>query len=145
MFGCGGGQEVTSASLAAARRQWQQANVRDYELEWKSSGARAGHYFVTVRDGKVVEIDQLQPDGTRTQARPGDASYYGVEGLFRTIEADVEHCIDLVRNGPDRGKQIFVRFWPDPRYGYPARYRRDVTGSLRSLAIDVVRFAPKER
>ncbi len=144
--GCGGGgEDVNARTLGRAKRLWEHAGIKDYSLEWRSTGAREGHYRVAVRGGQVVEVVQVAPDGTERPARPGDASYYGVDGLFRTIEADVDHCLEQVKNGPDRGAHLLLRFWPDPDLGYPSRYRRDVSGTVRPLAIDVVRFRPLDQ
>ena len=32
--GCGAGEDVTTRSLANARRTWEAAKIRDYNLEW---------------------------------------------------------------------------------------------------------------
>lgn len=141
--GVGGGEDVNARTMGQAKRLWDRAGVADYDLEWSSSGARDGHYRVRVRGGVVERVTQVLGDGSVREARPGDASYYGVDGLFRTIEADVDHCRELIERGPEKGSRVFLRFWPDPALGYPRRYRRDVSGSLRSLAIDVLRFDPK--
>ena len=35
---CSGGQSVTPEALAAARKVWAEAGIRDYDLEWSASG-----------------------------------------------------------------------------------------------------------
>ena len=140
--GCGGGEDVNARSLGMAKRLWQRAGILDYDLEWSSSGAREGHYKVRVRKGEVTDIQSIAADGSTKPAHPGDPSYYGVDGLFRTIEADMDHCLDLVKAGADKGAHVLLRFWPDAELGYPRRYRRDVTGAVRPLEIDVIRFDP---
>lgn len=142
LAGCAGGEDVNARTLARARRLWAGAGITNYNLEWASTGARAGHYLVNVRDAKVTGLRLVQPDGSLVDARPGDKSYYSIEGLFRTIEEDADQCLALVNNGNDRGVRVLLRFWPDEALGYPHKYRRDVTGSVRALAIDVLKFEP---
>lgn len=141
--GCGGVWiEVGTRSLAEARRAWEATGIRDYEIEWTSAGAREGRYRVSVRGGEVTRILSIQPDGKETAARPADPSYYGVEGLFRVIEEELEEALGERPFGQPPGTHVLQRFVPDPRYGFPRSYRRDVAGTRRGLAIDVVQFAP---
>lgn len=143
LAGCGGaGIEVGTRSLAEARRLWEKAGVRDYDLEWTSSGAREGRYRVTVRDGQVTSVRTVQPDGGEVVANPADPSYYGVEGLFRVLEEECDEALGGRPFGQPAGTRVLQRFVPDPIYGFPRRYRRDVAGTPRGLAIDVVRFDP---
>ena len=53
LAGCAGGQEVTPRAIRDARRLWDRAGIRDYDLEWTSSGLRSSHYRVSVRNGRV--------------------------------------------------------------------------------------------
>jgi hypothetical protein len=140
LAGCGGGQDVTPRHLEAARARWEEAGIRDYDLEWTTSGAREGHYLVAVRDGQVRRVLQVLPDGREIVAHPGDPSFYGVEGLFRVLEEESEQLLEPEPFGQRKGTTILLKFEPDPELGYPAHFRRDVVGSARGLAIDVVRL-----
>ncbi len=147
LAGCAGGEDVSTRSIANARRTWEAARVRNYDLEWTSSGARDGHYLVTVRGGQVLSIksivrDRRTGEAREVEARPGDKSYYGVEGLFKVLEEERAQLDQPEPFGRPRGASTLLRFTPDPKFGYPSRYRRDVAGSPRGLAIDVVRFVP---
>ena len=44
--------------------------------------------------------------------------------------------------GKAKGTTAVLRFTPDPKYGFPRSYRRDVVGATLPVAIDVVRFVP---
>jgi hypothetical protein len=137
---------VTPRSLAEARRRWEQAGIRDYDLEWMSSGSGHGHYVVTVRGGEVVSIESVLPGGKKVVANSNEPRFFGVEGLFMVI-AD-ELLIQLESSAPfgqPKGTKSVLRFTPDPKLGYPRRYRRDVLGTPQSLAIDVIRFEPKTK
>jgi hypothetical protein len=142
IVGCAGGEPVTDASLASARRLWDRAGVRDYDLEWTSRGQSQAHYRVQVRGGQVRSVEMLQPNGQVTQAHPGNPRFYGVEGLFLTIGEDLAQLRQPAPFGQPKGTRVVLRFSPDPKLGYPRRYRRDVLGTPRAVAIDVVRFVP---
>jgi hypothetical protein len=142
LAGCAGGEPVSDRSLREARQRWGRAGVRDYDLEWASSGERQSHFAVTVRSGRVQSVAIVGPDGQRHEAKPAAPEYYGVEGLFTTI-ADEFKQLDTDRpfNRP-KGSKAVLRFTPDPTYGFPRSYRRDVVGAPVALAIDVLRFTP---
>lgn len=142
IVGCAGGEPVTGASLASARQLWDRARVRDYDLEWTSRGQSQAHYRVEVRGGEVRSVEMLQPNGQVTQAHPGNPRFYGVEGLFLTIEEDLAQLRQPAPFGQPKGTRVVLRFSPDPKLGYPRRYRRDVLGTSQAVAIDVVRFVP---
>src|SRR5690349_15559217 len=89
LAGCGGGEAVTAKSLGEAERLWKRARIRDYDLEWTSSGLSTGHYRVAVREGQVRSIELVQPDGQSVAAHPADPTYYGVEGLFRIVKDEL--------------------------------------------------------
>jgi hypothetical protein len=147
--GCGGGEEVNARNLAKARALWDGAKVRDYDLEWTTSGDREGHYLVFVRDGSVKAIHAFIEDRNarairEIQVKPGEPSYYGVEGLFRIIKEEQAQCADGSAFGQPKGTRVLLKFTPDAKLGYPRRYRRDVVGQTGRLALDVVRLDPRE-
>jgi len=140
--GCAGGDDVTPRNLREARIRWEKAGVRDYDLEWASTGPRNARYVVAVRGGRVESVETVAPDGRRYAVKPAEPRYYGVDGLFLTIADDLAQLDQPRPFNQPRGTKAVLRFTPDPRYGYPRRYRRDVLGAPAALAIDVVRFAP---
>lgn len=150
LCGCGSGVEVNALNLARARATWDGAKVRDYDLEWTTSGDQTGHYVVFVRGGSVKAIHGFVEDRKARQVReievkPGDPSYYGVEGLFRIVAEELAQCADGGSAlGASKGAKILLKFTPDAKLGYPRRYRRDVVGQPRRLALDVVRLDPRD-
>ena len=140
--GCAGGEPVSSRSLDAARAKWERAGVRDYDLEWGSSGLNPSHYVVAVRDAKVRTVESVAPDGRRYEVKPAEPRFYSVEGLFLTLAEELAQLDAPTPFGQPKGSSTVLRFSPDPTYGYPDRYRRDVVGAPMSLAIDVIRFTP---
>ncbi len=148
--GCGGGVEVNALNLAQARSLWDAAKVHDYDLEWTTSGDQNGHYVAFVRGGSVKAIHAFVEDRKARRMReievkPGDPSYYGVEGLFKIIKEEQAQCADGGSAlGASKGARMLLKFTPDPKLGYPRRYRRDVVGQTRRLALDVVRLDPRD-
>lgn len=140
--GCGGGEEVTADSLGKARRLWERAGIRDYDLEWASSGIGNAHYHVAVRGGRVRSIQSVQPDGRLHDAHPAEPKFYGVEGLFTTMADELAQLRTAAPFGQPKGTKAILRFTPDPKLGYPRSYRRDVMGARMGLAIDVIRLVP---
>ncbi len=140
--GCGGGQEVTSQAIRDAQRRWIEANIRDYDLEWVSSGHRTGHYFVYVRGGRVRAVHALLPDGRMIEQKPADPEPYSVDGLFGLMEDELVQLDTERPFGRPSGTKAVLRFTPDPELGYPRSYRRDLLGSSQGVAIDVIRLQP---
>jgi len=142
LAGCGGSVAVTTESIGEARARWERAAVRDYDLDWASAGPRNTRYAVAVRGGRVQAVEIVAPDGRRYPAKPGAPELYGVDGLFTTIADELAQLDQPEPFGRPKGTKAVLRFTPDPRYGYPRSYRRDLMGAPTALAIDVVKFTP---
>jgi hypothetical protein len=138
--GCGGGENVTSRSLLNAKRTWQAAKIRDYNLEWRSMGAREGHYLVYVRGGRVRKVYLVQPDGQEVEAKPALPDFFGIDGLFQIIDEERLQTQEDQPFGQAKGSRTILKFTPDAKLGYPRHYRRDVVGSLKGLTIDVIQL-----
>src|SRR5688572_2636022 len=132
LAGCAGGQDVTARSIRDARRAWDRAGIRDYDLEWTSSGLRSSHYRVSVRNGRVESIESIY-QGKAYPVRPAEPKYYGVDGLFLTIVDELAQLQTAAPFGQAKGTKAVLRFTPDPRLGYPRSYRRDVLGTPQAL------------
>jgi hypothetical protein len=141
LSGCGG-ENVTAESLARARQLWTKAGIRDYHLEWSCSGRNNAYYKVAVREGKVRSIEQVLADGRTIELHPGEPRYFGIDGLFLTIADEYAQLATDAPFGQAKGTKAVLLFTPDPTFGYPRRYRRDVVGAPLPVAIDVVRFEP---
>ena len=142
LAGCAGGQDVTPRSIRDARRLWDRAGIRDYDLEWTSTGLRSSHYRVSVRNARVESIESIY-QGKAYPVRPARPEYYGIDGLFLTIEEELAQLQTATPFGQAKGTKAVLRFTPDPQLGYPRSYRRDVLGTPQVLALDVTRFAPR--
>lgn len=140
--GCSGGEEVTKQSIAQARKVWTRARIDDYDLDWTSSGTNNAYYHVTVRGGRVRQLEQVLPDGRSVELHPGKPEYFGVDGLFLTMAEEHAQLGTDRPFGQAKGSKAVLLFTPDPKYGYPRSYRRDVVGATLPVAIDVVKFVP---
>jgi hypothetical protein len=149
LAGCGGGVDVSTRSVREARRTWQQAHIRDYDLEWRSTGPLSGHYLVYVRDGRVDAVRRvletpreikLNHGRKILEAHPGDPELYGVDGLFRVLEQELDAAQADNPFGAPQGSRVLLKFVPDEALGYPRTYRRDVIGSRAGLSLDVLRL-----
>jgi hypothetical protein len=139
---CSGGQAVTPEAVAAARKLWADAELRDYDLEWTASGRMTAHYFVTVRGGDVRKVESVAPDGRKFEVHPAEPRFYGVDGLFTTIADELAQLKEAQPFGQTKGTKVVMRFSPDPKSGFPRSYRRDLLGTSQGLAIDVIRLIP---
>jgi len=142
LAGCGAGENVTPGSLEAARRLWELSGIRDYDLEWKSTGPNSAHYFVTVRGGEVRSIESMGRDGSRHEVRPAAPQFYSVDGLFTVISDELVQLREARPFGQPKGTNVVMRFDPDTKQGYPRSYHRDVLGTPQSLAIEVLSLRP---
>jgi hypothetical protein len=141
--GCSGGVPVTPESIAAARKVWTEAGIRDYDLEWTNSGTNQAHYYVTVRGGTVRKVESVAPDGRRFELHPGEPRFFGVDGLFLTMADELAQLNTDRPFGQPKGTRVVMRFTRDPKLGYPLSYRRDVLGTSQSVAIHVIRLVPE--
>jgi hypothetical protein len=142
LSGCAGGETVTTQSLQAARQQWEGAGIRSYDLEWTNSGPGNPRYRVEVRNAVVQRLRIVLPDGTTRETTTHDTGYFSVEGLFKTIADELEQLRTNEPFGKPKGSSVVMRFTPDPKYGFPRSYRRDVAGSARAVWFDVLQFEP---
>lgn len=137
--GCGQGVNVTQASLKAAEAKWAKAGIKDYDLDWRSSGARPAEYRVFVRGGEVKAIYALY-QGKEIVAKPGQPRFYGVDGLFLTIAEDLAQMDGEMPFGKPKGTPVVMRFEADSVLGYPRIYVRDVSGTPQGVTIEVIRL-----
>ncbi len=141
LTGCGGGMEqVNPTTIAAAKAKWEKAGLKDYNLDWSTSGERNARYRVFVRGGEVKAIYTVRPDGREIVSKPGQPRFYSVEGLFTTIEDEIAQLDQPRPFNQPKGSAYVLKFDPDPELGYPRAYQRDVLGSPHGIAIRVDRL-----
>lgn len=141
-IGCSGGQDVTPEAIDKAKNQWKSVGIRDYDLDWVTSGPNNTHYIVKVRGNEVRQIESLLSDGRTVELHPGEPRFYGVDGLFLTIADELAQLRTDRPFGQPKGTKVVMRFKADRQLGYPLWYRRDVLGTTQSVSIDVLKLAP---
>lgn len=129
---------LTEANLEAAQELWRTAGPASYDLDLKLGGARPGIVHVEVRNQTVTAE-------TRDGRVPGKWTWetWSVAGLFDTLSQD----LDIAQNPEERiqapsGTKWSVRCEFDPKFGYPRRYHRLVTGGPE-VFWNVTHFEPK--
>ena len=82
-----------AATIADARKVWEQAGIRDYDLEWTASGMNRAHYFVTVRGSdarRLLAVLRAANEQSRWIARPGATQVYRL--IARPLLPDQRTC-----------------------------------------------------
>jgi hypothetical protein len=85
----------------------------------------------------------FRPDGSKGELHPGKKEFFGVDGLFLTMDEELATCAKSERPfGQPKGTRVVMRFGPDEKLGYPHWYHRDVLGTPMSMSIDVNALTP---
>jgi hypothetical protein len=116
--------ELTEANLRAAMEKWKANGPASYHMEVELRGARPGNVQVDVRN-KEVE------DETRDGRTPGRWTWdtWSVPGLFDTLAQDLQIAQDPEGQiDAAKGTKWRLRCEFDPKFGYPLKYHRLVTG-----------------
>jgi len=104
-----------------AREVWDQAGVRDYDIEIVVTGRQAATYAVCVRDGRPLSA--LRNGAPLKQERTW--ATWSVEGMFETIARDLETVAKHRTGRADTSTpQLQLRAVFDPALGLPQRYLR---------------------
>jgi hypothetical protein len=128
---------LTEASLESAKKQWKSGGPHSYIVEIELRGAQPGMIHVEVQDGEVTAT-------TRDKRVPPKWTWdtWSVPGMFETLEQDLQIAEDpaqQIQAAPGTKWQLRCEF--DPKYGYPHRYHRFVTGGPE-VYWRVTRFEP---
>lgn len=116
---------LTPTLFEAAHERWKTAGPRSYDIEIHVTGPQASTYRVEVRDGEPQAAWRNgQPLITRRTF-----GTWSVPGMFATMSRDVE----AIERAAERGAQLplILRAEFDPKYSYPAKYRRIDNGSRK--------------
>ena len=147
LAGCDDGRDVSPRSLRRAKTTWEAAKLKDYDVEWVAAGPQAGpegvRYAVEVRGGAVKSVAVVGKDGKAAEVHPAEPEAYAVDGLFRTLQEEMDQLKADAPFGWPKGPAPTLKFDPDARLGYPRSYRRNVPGRPPGLAIDVLAVRPR--
>ena len=128
---------LTPEQFRQAQAKWKLEEPRDYDIEIEVRGNQPATYFVEVRDGNA----RLALRNGRPLMQRRTFSTWSVPGMFATMSRDVDA---LERHATGRADastpDLNLRAAFDPRYGYPARYRRLQYQSSVEVEWEVTRF-----
>jgi hypothetical protein len=127
---------IDAQSLDAARARWQAEQPKDYDLKLELTGNQTGRLVVQVREGRPQQVER-QP-GRSPPQRTWD--YWTVPGLLEVVEGELDCAADAAKD--PNAPPIVVRGEFDPRYGYPARFRRTSLGGGAQIGWRVLSFEP---
>ena len=127
---------LTRESLDTARRVWREWGPRSYEIAYRMAGA---NYRIVVKGGQVEEaiVNGRLPTS-------GDWNAYSVEGLFTTLDQELENVAEATGAFADREDTMLMRVRFNRELGYIERYLRSGGGIGRGAAIENVKFRSLE-
>jgi hypothetical protein len=144
-------EPVTREALAKCEQLWEQSQISSYDWDLGVSGDQTGQYHVEVRNG--------QPTAITLNGRPAEshaAEYFTVQGVFQTIEEELDLADNPSSQAFPPGSQVWLRMRCHPELGYPVRFIRQVklaaqrsasgvetSSRARGIEIRVIRFEPK--
>ena len=131
---------LTPEAFQAAMEKWKQEGPQDYNIEIQVRGNQPAMYYVEVRGGDArVALRNGKP---LTQRRT--FSTWSVPGMFATMSRDEDTLERRAAGRADASTpELNLRATFDPRYGYPARYRRLQYQSSVEVEWEVTRFEVK--
>ncbi|MCP3694714.1 MAG: hypothetical protein GY917_21125 [Planctomycetaceae bacterium] len=138
----GGMSSVDADTLAAAEKQWELAQVMNYDLEVDISERHKRRLRIQVRDSQITAL--WRNDLPIQEYRGYQA--WTIEGMFQTIRTDVNQQLQLATPTPDtRLNNLTVRASFNPTHGFPDRYIRiehRQQGNNPEISWKVISFKP---
>jgi len=126
-------EPLTPSALNAARQQWRDSAVVNYDLSFAMHGSI---YAVQIREGLVVhaEVNGRKP-------LTADLEAYSMDGLFDLLEQELENSAGPAGSlGSSAGRPLLrVRF--NSKLGYIEKYLRSASSGMRGAAIELTHFA----
>jgi hypothetical protein len=127
---------IDQARFDAARKLWNEKGPASYDMTVAVTGIEPAVYEASVRDGKPTRV--LRNGSPLTQRRT--LGTWSVPGMFATIAADLARASDPIRINPREVQNVTAQGEFDPRFGYPARYRRIQWGNDYEVSWKVTKF-----
>lgn len=132
--------EITGEGFSSARDKWREASLENYDIEIEVNNAgRIETYHVRVRQGFAESAER---NGAPLSNRRTFETW-SVPGMFGTVDSDWQNIEKHLSHTADANTlQLTVKAEFDPKWGYPAKYRRIEWGSMREISWRVKRFDP---
>lgn len=135
---------VDLALLNSAEKQWQQAQITDYDLEIEISERQRRHFRIEVRDSEIKAIWH----NDRPNATPERYQAWTVDGMFQVIRTDVEQQLQPQNAAQNTNvTRLTIRAEFHPTHGFPQRYIRvehRQQGNNPEISWKITSFAPRE-
>ncbi len=130
-------EHFSEEDLSIGIQRWAISKPNNYNIEVKQVKQRTEIHRVEVRDGRAARY--TINDREMTRRRTFDT--WTVPGMFGTIERDLEN-VRLVKTGNEDAYTPRLTLWGslNPKYGYPARYRRVQWGADFQVSWEVTEF-----
>jgi len=135
--------EMSPADYFAAKDKWKASAPENYDIEVEVTGTRPATYRVQVRGGVAVAASIVDQQGQETpQMQQRTFGTWSVPGMFGTMSKDVEVLEKHAKGKADKfTPRLTLRAEFDPKYGYPAAYRRIQWRSAVEVKWRVTKFA----
>jgi len=135
--------EMSPADYFAAKDKWKASAPENYDIEVEVTGTRPATYRVQVRGGVAVAASIVDQQGQETpQMQQRTFGTWSVPGMFGTMSKDVEVLEKHAKGKADKfPPRLTLRAEFDPKYGYPAAYRRIQWRSAVEVKWRVTKFA----
>lgn len=127
-------EPLTTEALRSAMQRWQAGDVSDYRIRYEMHGSL---YDVNVQDGIVMTATA---DGK--PIRSAEPGAYSVDGLFQTLELELENRSDPRGAFARQATTIAMRVRFNEKLGYIERYLRSSGGMGRGASIVLLEFQP---
>lgn len=129
--------KLTPEIFEAAQAKWKREQPQNYNIEIQVNGTQPATYYVEVRGG----VAQLALRNGQPLRQMRTFSTWSVPGMFATMSRDVDALeLRAAGRGDKFTPDLNLRATFDPRYGYPARYRRLQYQSSVEVEWEVTRF-----
>jgi len=128
---------LTPELFRAAHERWKARAPAEYDIEVRVTGSQPATYRVEVRGG---EAQAAWRNGEPLNSRRTFGTW-SVPGMFSTISRDIEAVERHATGKAERfTPRLTLRAEFDPKYSYPARYRRIQQWSTVEVAWEVTEF-----
>src|SRR6187399_1111158 len=127
--------ELTPRALDEAQDRWVASRTSNYRMviETTSDRMEPSRYEITVRGKDIVKLER---NGSPLQPEAGGSSY-SVEGLFHTMDQEIDLKANPQRLGAPPGYASYPMATFDPTTGRLLHFQRSVGGTKNSLEIKV--------
>ena len=133
--------QLKPEELAAAKRRWQEANIKNYDMIYleKHNEDKSTKFAVKVRNSKVQDVLMNGKPLEKSEERADDPRiYHSMDSMYRNID----RFMDLDQK--PKATPVYVTLKWDEKNGAVIEYIRRVMGTRQRVQIVVEKFVPVE-